>query len=196
METVVTFRTVLEVLGKPKEHVEQALKGYIEKLKKDDKFEILKEDYAEMKKQESELWATFAELEMKAKSIKEVTDFCFDYMPSIIEIVDPKELKIGEQELSEFFNDLQARLHQVDMVAKNLKLESDGLKVNMARLLKNYIVVLLGKKEMSSEELSKYTGVIKDTLEDYLDKLLDEGLIKLEKEIYSLNKDKLKKTEE
>jgi len=30
----ITFRAVIEVLGKPKEHVEEALKGYVEKLKK------------------------------------------------------------------------------------------------------------------------------------------------------------------
>ncbi len=41
---------IIEMLGKPKEHLEKTLKGYIIALKKDKKVKILKEEYAEPEK--------------------------------------------------------------------------------------------------------------------------------------------------
>ena len=39
-EDGVKARTIIEVLGKPKEHVETAIRGYIDKIKKDRGLEI------------------------------------------------------------------------------------------------------------------------------------------------------------
>ena len=46
-------RTIIEVLGKPKEHVEKSIKDYIEHIKKDSELVILNEEYSEMKSRES-----------------------------------------------------------------------------------------------------------------------------------------------
>ena len=53
----ILFRAVVEVLGKPKEHVDSTLKGYLQKLKENDRYEVVKEDLAELRQHEqSELW--------------------------------------------------------------------------------------------------------------------------------------------
>lgn len=184
---IIHFRTVIEVLGRPKEHVDIALRGYVEKLKQDQNYKVLHVEFADFKKQENqELWAGFAEVEAKAKSIKDLISFCFDYMPSLIEIIEPSELSVSEEELSLFLNDLQAKLHHVDMVAKQVKLENDFLKRNLTALLRNYVTVLLRKGgSMTSEQLCTLTGVDKDKLEDFLDTLLDEGKVDLKKGFYS-----------
>ena len=188
MEKTIHFRTVIEILGRPKEHVESAIKEQVEKIKKDTKYQILEAEFAEIKKQEEQdLWATFAELEVKAAKVEDLTFFCFEFMPSIIEIVEPENFQISDKDFSLFLNDLQAQLHQVDMVAKHVKLENDQLKRNMVALLKNYIVVLLSNgRKMSSEQLGKLTGVEKDKIEDYLDHLIDEGKIDLKDQLYFL----------
>jgi len=183
----------MEVLGKPKEHVEKAMKDYMERIKKDEKYKVLREEFAELKKQESDLWATFTEMEMEVGNVQDLINFCFDYMPSIIEILKPDKITLSDKGFSDFFNDLQARLHHVDMIAKQVKLENDNLKVNTGKLLRNYLVVLLGKGNFNLEQLSKFTGVQKDKLGDYIDKLLDEELVKMEKGVYSLNREKLGK---
>ena len=41
-------RIIIEVLGKPKEHVENALKEYIEHIKQDSELVILNEEYSEI----------------------------------------------------------------------------------------------------------------------------------------------------
>ncbi|PIN76790.1 hypothetical protein COV17_01035 [Candidatus Woesearchaeota archaeon CG10_big_fil_rev_8_21_14_0_10_36_11] len=189
MEKNIMFRTVIEVVGKPKEHIEKSIRDYVQKLKEDTTYEVLEEDFAEIKKQDDqELWATFAELEVKASSIQDLVAFCFEYMPSIIEVLEPKQINFTDSTISEFLNDLQSKLHQVDMVAKHVKMENDMLKKNMSALLKNYIVVLLRQRNLTGDQLNKLTGVAQDKLEDFLDQLIDDGRIDLKEGIYFLTK--------
>lgn len=193
MAEKILCRVVIEVLGKPKEHVEKAMSEYIKRIKSDEKFNVLKEEFAELKKQESNLWATFTEMEMEVNEVRDLIGFCFDYMPSLVEIIKPGSLTLTDKDFSDFFNDLQAKLHQVDMIAKQVRFENEKVRGDMAKLLKNYVVILLGRGSMSLEQLSKFTGVKEEPLGDYMDKLLDEGLVKLEKDIYSLNREELNK---
>lgn len=190
MSKKILFRAVIEVLGKPPEHVEKSLKEYVENIKKSKNYEVSKEKYAQIQKQEEqELWSNFAELEIKTGKVEHLTSFCFEYMPSMIEVLEPEEISWSEQEFSVFLNDLQSRLHQIDLIAKQVKVENDQLKRNQAGLLRNYIQVLLSHNNLTSEQLSQLIGVNKDKLEDYLDLLIDEGKIGLKEKIYFLKKE-------
>lgn len=186
MTQEITFRAVVEILGKPPKHVEETLKGYILHLTKDERYVLVQKDLAEVKKQDDqELWSSFAELEVKTELVENILSFCLEYMPSAIEIIQPEQLQLTDVQISLFLNDLQARLHQVDLVAKQTKLENDHLKKNSQILLKNYILVLLSKGDLTSAQLSKLTGVSQDKLEDFLDQLIDEGRIDLNGDKYS-----------
>lgn len=187
MEKKILFRAVVEVLGKPKEHVDSTLKGYLQKLKENSKYQVVQEDMAELKQhEESELWMAFAELEIKTAGVTEIIDFCFDYMPSLIEIIEPEELKLDSLTISSFLNDMQAKLHGVDMIAKQMKIENQLTNNSLAKLLNNYIVILLRSNNLTSKQLSIYTGMNIDVLEDYMDKMIDEGRIDLKDGIYFL----------
>ena len=183
--TKIVFRVILEVLGKPQVHVEEALKGYLKQIHEDSRYKIITQELAPTKQQEGhELWTIFAELELETKEIKNVVNFCFDYMPSLVEIVEPEELTLTDVQATEFFSDLKGKLHHVDMVAKKTKLENDHLQRNMSLLLKNYILVLLTQNNLSSEQIAKLTGVSKDKIEDFLDKLIDEKKVDLKEGVY------------
>ena len=185
----ITFRAIIEVLGKPQEHVEKSLKGYVEKLKENEKYEVLKENIAPIKKRdEEELWAIFAELEISTNDPQNLINFCFEYMPSLIEVIEPKKLTLSDANLTMFLNDIQAKLHQVDMIAKQVKMELDFTKKGMSSLLSNFLMVLLGNRKLTSDKLSTLTGMKKDILEDFLDKLIDDGRIELENDEYFLKK--------
>ena len=183
----IQFRAVIEVLGKPKEHVEKSMKIHIEQLKKDSNYQVLSVEFADLKvHEEQSAWSTFAEIEAKTDKPEWLTAFCFHYMPSIIEIIEPASVTLKDVQFTQFLNDLQARLHQVDAIAKQVKLENDFMKINMRALMKNYISVLLARKPLTSEQLSGLTGVEKDKLEDYLDVLIDEGKVDLKGDEYFL----------
>ncbi|MBL7050665.1 hypothetical protein ISS04_00715 [Candidatus Woesearchaeota archaeon] len=177
---------IIEMLGKPKEHLEKTLKGYIELLKKDKTIEILKEDYVEPEEKEG-LFTMFVELETLMKDTKRVVEFCFDYMPSSVEIIEPANLTYSSHDFSDILNDLQARLHKIDMVAKNTGQENKILRKNSAIFLRNLIFLALKEKGKDVVELSKNTGVPEKELEKFMDILIKEKKIKKQKKIYSLN---------
>ena len=178
----VHFRTIIEVVGRPKKHVEETIKGYVDKIKKDDNLDIINQDFAEVKKQEDQedLWSTFVELELWIKNLPSLVGFCFDYMPSSVEVIEPKELSLKEHELSGLLNDLQANLHKMNIMVKNISNENLYLKRNANNLLWNIIAVLTFKQGKTIEQLSKVTGFEHDNLKQFLDRLVKEE--KLEKE--------------
>lgn len=181
----IRFRAIIEILGRPKEHVEETLKQYIERIKEDSGLIILKEDYAEAKQQET-MWSTFVELELVVKGIQKVIGFCFDYMPSSIEILKPEQLTFNNRDMIAFLNDLQAKLHNVDMIIKQLNAENNFLKRNMQIVIKNTVMILLKTGNNTEERLGKFTGVNKEELKLILDKLIEEKKIKKEGDIYVL----------
>ena len=186
------FRALIEVVGKPRKHVEESLKKYVENLGNDKLFEITGSNFAKIKKQdEQEMWAGFAEVDIKTAKIEDLTYFCFQYMPSMIEIIEPKEFVLNDGMFTNYLNDLQAKLHHVDMIAKSVKMENDALRRNGGRLLKNYVVVLLNNENMAVEKLSGLTGVPIDQLADFLDQLIDESRIDLKDDIYFVPTQKL-----
>ena len=177
--------TIIEVLGKPKEHVEAALKQYIEHIKEDSELVVLNEDYSEAKEQ-GKLWSKFVELDLVVKGTKKLISFCFEYMPSSIEVLKPEHLIMSNPELSNFLNDLQARLHNVDMTVKNLNAENEFIKRNMNAIVHNAILICLARGTLSLEQLSKITGIDKKELEIFVEKLLKENKIKKKGDAYSL----------
>jgi hypothetical protein len=187
----ITFRSIIEVLGKPKEHVESTFNNYIVKLKQDSKYKVLSEEYAEIRQQEGvELWSTFVEMELETDNLPHIMAFCFEYMPSIIEIIGPEQLNFTDVEASTFLSEMQGKIHNIDMIAKQLKLENEHIMKNMSLLLRNYIQVLLGSRgQMTSEQLAKLTGVPLEKVEDFLDKLIDEKKVDLKEGVYFLIKE-------
>ena len=172
--------------------MELILKKYVENLGNDKLFEITGSNFAKIKKQdEQEMWAGFAEVDIKTAKIEDLTYFCFQYMPSMIEIIEPKEFVLNDGMFTNYLNDLQAKLHHVDMIAKSVKMENDALRRNGGRLLKNYVVVLLNNENMAVEKLSGLTGVPIDQLADFLDQLIDESRIDLKDDIYFVPTQKL-----
>jgi len=68
---------------------------------------------------------------MIIKGIPKLIGFCFDYMPSSIEISKPDEFVMKKSTVENLMNDLQARLHDVDMIIKKQKNENDFLRKNL-----------------------------------------------------------------
>jgi len=180
-------RAIIEMLGKPKEHVANTLKEFVQKIKEDKSFKIIKEDFAEPN-EHGQMWATFVELEFEAKNISTITGFCFDYMPSSVEIIEPDRLVMSRDNISDFLNDLQAKLHGLDMLLKQSKSENEFLRKNTNALLRNLITVTLHTGPKDLKTLSQIAGIKEDELKKFLDNLIKLEVIKEQKGVYSLTK--------
>ena len=186
-QTHIRCKIIIEILGKPKDHVEKTLRKYIDKINNDSDLIILNSNFSEAVEKEK-LWATFSELDMIIKGIPKLIAFCFDYMPSSIEISKPDEFIMKKSTVEDLMNDLQARLHQVDMIIKNQKNENEFLKQNMNKVVSNVILISLASGNMDKENLSKVTGVPDKELNIFLDNLIKENKMRKENNIYSLVK--------
>lgn len=174
-------RAILEMLGGPKEYIETTLKEYITKLKKD--INIITEVYEEAKPQ-GKLFSTFAELEIKFTDMLQLIDFCFEALPSSVEILGPEELQLKSNDLTDFLNDLQARLHEADMVVKSVRAQNKVLDFNATAVLQNFIKYLV-KEPKTPEEISPFIGLSPENVTAFADKLIEKGVIKKENGKYS-----------
>ena len=179
-------KVIIEVLGKPKEHIEKTIRSYIDKIKSDNELVVLNAEFSDAKEKDN-LWAVFSELDMVIKGVPKLIAFCFDYMPSSIQILKPEEFMMTNSLIENFANDLQARLHDVDMIVKRLRLENDFLKKNMNTAVKNTILLSLIHGNLDRQKLAKSTGINGEELQIFLDNLVKENKIKEENGIYTLN---------
>ena len=186
-QTHIRCKIIIEVLGKPKEHIEKTIRTYVDKIKDDSNLIVLKSEFADAQ-EKGDLWATFVELELIIKGIPKLIAFCFDYMPSSVEILKPEEFSMKKSTVEDLLNDLQARLHQVDMIVKQQKIENEFLKHNLNKSASNTILISLAFGNLDKEKISKITGIPDKELEIFLDKLIKENKISKENEIYSLVK--------
>jgi len=185
---------IVEILGAPKEYVLEALNAYIEKMKKEKEIMILDVEKSEVE-QKDKLFSIFAEIGILAQKPSRLVDYCFDYMPSSIEIIEPESIKFSTYGLSNFFNDLQARLHNLDMIVKNLRAENEILSKNAHLILRNNILLSLREAEKDLASIAKNIGIAEEKTKAFLDALVKQGFINIKKNKYSLNKEKVKFSE-
>jgi hypothetical protein len=179
-------RAIVEILGKPEKHVQDTLKEYVQKMKENKNLIIIKEDYSEAKEQEEELFSIFVELELLIKGVGEIVFFCFDYMPSSVEILEPEDLIYKNRDLSSLLNDLQQRLHTYDMALKQFKARNERLMNENLILMKTAVLLALSKEKMNKEKLMIRTGLPEDRLESLLSIMLKESRIIEEEGLYKI----------
>ena len=186
MEYEFKTRTILEIVGKPKKHIEDTLKEYISAIEKDEKYAIVTKKQKRAKKVEGDLYSVFADLEVRMKDFASILDFAIDYMPASIEIEEPTGVSLTNADASNIVNDMLARLHQVDMTAKSLNQKNRILGKSMGILIQNAILILLNLGPKTKPQIAKYIGISEEQLPVFLQKLIDDAKIVQEGEKYRL----------
>lgn len=111
-------RVIVELAGFPKEHIESVIKKLVEKIKSEEK--VLRSDIFEIKKI-NEFWSTFTEIELIFADLDHLSKFCFEYMPSSIEVIEPDRFSLDAKDFENVYNDVLGKLHHYDMNIKNIK---------------------------------------------------------------------------
>lgn len=173
---------IVELMGTPEEHIKNTMQLYLERIK-ENKDMLVEDEHLEPIEKKESFFLQFTELTITFKSVKNLIEFCFDYMPSSIEIIEPTHITYNSQDLSDIVNDLQAKLHQLDMIVKNLRTENKILNDNGNLLLRNLILVAL-KEEMNMESLVKTTGINKEAVEKFVEALIEGKLVEEKKGKY------------
>ncbi|MFH1133256.1 MAG: hypothetical protein V1735_02100 [Nanoarchaeota archaeon] len=179
-------RIIIEILGAPKEHVEETLRGYVAQIKQSELYSIVEAELAPAEPKD-EMFSAFAELTLWMKNTSTLMAFCFDFMPSSIEIVKPGKLLFDSSQFAGYLNDLQARLHHTDMLLKTLTAQDTVLNKNAKALLKNLVTLSLRRGAQTMDELSLDCGISKSHLDKFMNHFIKEGYIGKKEDKYFLN---------
>jgi len=129
---------VLEIVGAPKEHVDSTLNTVIEKIKEEKGIKISHQEIGNAENIEignvKSLFSAFVELDIEFSSVSRLLNFCFDFMPSSVEILEPEDLSLDFHKFSSFLNDLLAQLHKYDMALKNTHAKNVMLQRELEKL--------------------------------------------------------------
>ncbi|MEM0231254.1 MAG: hypothetical protein QXW00_00540 [Candidatus Woesearchaeota archaeon] len=182
-EKSVLARAIIEILGAPKEYLQEAMKAILEDIKKHDYLKVEREELFEPK-ESGKLFTSFMELELRFKNLEYLFGFCIDYLPASIEILEPERLEYGAAELTQSINDLLAKLHRIDAALKEKTAENEVLERNAMLLFRNNVIITLGDKKMKINEISRMVGISEEQLKPFLDIWIKEGFIKCDNDLY------------
>jgi len=126
---------VFEILGKPAEHIKEAIRTIVTRLGSEKGVAIIEKKYHDpvLAEGSKELYATFAEVTLEMETIGNLFGIIFAYLPSHIELISPSNIKLANHELNEFANTLAHRLHGYDAITKRIINERDIFAKNLEK---------------------------------------------------------------
>lgn len=125
----ISARFILEILGRPKDHVSESLKMVVDKIGSDKDINITEKklhDPVSVEKTK-DLFTTFAEVEAEFSTVESYFNLLFAYMPSNVEIFHPEKFKTTSGDLNHMSNLLVKRLHEYDAIVKKVMTDKDIL---------------------------------------------------------------------
>ncbi len=151
---------ILEMMGRPKEHLASTMEQLLEVIGKEKNLAITNKKVHELKKVEQkdkegkvievpedrQLYSTFAEVDIEFESIMDLMMLCFKYLPSHIEIIEPENFMLSNFDLNAFFNELATKMHYYDAIAKSALTNN--------QILANKLKALMQKSGMTLKDIT------------------------------------------
>lgn len=124
---------IVEVAGRPPEHVKEALINHVNTIKNYKGVEIISSCPSEPKKIEGteEMYSCFSEVEIEVETFLRLTELIFDFMPSSIEIISPNEVGFNSSDATSLLNTLAGRLYKYDDVARIAQMQVKQMAMKM-----------------------------------------------------------------
>lgn len=116
---------VLDVIGKPPEHLVEILGKVIEEMEGEKGVEVISKKIKEPipMKGRKDFYTTFAEVEVDVEDIAYLSGLMFKYMPANIEVISPEIMAIANNKIGDLMNNLVIKLHGYDELAKVMQVE-------------------------------------------------------------------------
>ncbi len=128
---------ILEIIGKPKEHLVETLESLINKMDSEPGVKVIEKKIQEpvIMKDNKDFFTTFAEVEVEVSGVMDLVILMFQYMPAHIEIIYPELIALTNQGWSDILSELTRRLHGYDEIARVLGVEKDILERKLRDIL-------------------------------------------------------------
>jgi flavin-binding protein dodecin len=105
----IVAHAMFEVIGTSRDVVEEAMKEHIEKIERDERYEVVKKsvyDVRELETAERKYFSIVAEMEFKCKRLSDLVEFVLFYGPSFCEVLKPEVLSVDISEVQKILDRL------------------------------------------------------------------------------------------
>ena len=138
---------ILEVLGRPPEHLNETLEELIGKMDSEQRVEVISKKINEpvLMKDRKDFYTNFAEIEIEVEEILNLARLMFKYMPANVEVVSPELIVLTNNGWNDILNELVRKLHGYEEIARIIQIEKTVLENKLREILKD-------KKKESIEE--------------------------------------------
>ncbi|MFT4313066.1 MAG: hypothetical protein ACMXYA_01545 [Candidatus Woesearchaeota archaeon] len=184
----IQFVAVIEVLGKPKEHIVEVAKDMVDQIQKDERFDIIESDIKEPLEAEGteSLFSLFCEIEILAERFDQVFDFAMNYMPASLEIIEPENVSLRTTDANGIVNDFVSKVHETDSTLKNKIQEGKLLAKNLNIMILNTIKLFLRFGPANAKMVSQNVGISEQNATDFLEKLVTDKAVTKSGDMYQL----------
>jgi hypothetical protein len=143
---------ILEILGRPPEHIREGLQNLVTKLDTEKGIHVLEKKFHEPKQLEGskDLYTAFTEITIEADDLPSFFFILFSFMPSHVEIVYPEKIELHNYNLNDLTNRIMQRLHDYDSIAKKMLADRDILMAKLKEVAPHLI-----KHSQESQEPKK-----------------------------------------
>lgn len=141
----ISVKMIIEVAGRPPEHLTETLEKMIEKISEEKGVSIEEKNIHEpvIMKDQKDFYTSFAEIEVKIEEISLLAVLVLKYMPAHVEIIEPELIAFTNNGWNDIFNEFLRRLHHYDEVARVIQTEK--------MVLENKLRSLMPKEEEKKE---------------------------------------------
>tara|TARA_Y100000310_G_scaffold261004_1_gene270173 strand:- start:4853 stop:5365 length:513 start_codon:yes stop_codon:yes gene_type:complete len=145
---------IFEILGRPKEHVEEALTNIVLRIADEKGVKLLEKTVHEPKEVEDSksLFTTFADVMLEFDDIERFLAVVYTYMPANVEVISPETLKLRNTDLNDISNKLVYKLHTYDSIAKNMLNDREYLLKTIKELSPETFEKLMKRYEKNRKE--------------------------------------------
>jgi len=149
---------ILDIVGRPPEHLVETLKKLAEEMEKEKGVAVISKKIKEpaLIKGQKDFYTTFAEIEIEIEEILGLAILMFKYMPAHIEILSPEILALSNNSFNDILNELVRRLHGYDEIARVMQIEHQKLIKRIKELESN-----LNDKKRKKKRKKKKTKTTK-----------------------------------
>jgi len=157
-EEKINLIAIIEMLGRPADYAKQVMKQLIKQLEKEEGIFVVNKKISTPKLVENnKIYSLFAEVEMNIESVRELLLIIFKYIPSHIDIITPENLKIKNNDLNLFANELIKKLHQYDEIAKAVTIERNMLREQLQKLGEKPVALFQQEQKQTKKRKTKST---------------------------------------
>jgi len=159
---------IVEMAGRPAEHLTAALEQHISVLNKVNDISVHSIKVSEPQEIEmpekpgvekgETMFSAFAEADFETESFARLTETMFDFMPSSVEVIEPSKVSLDMSESTALLNNISGRMHRYDEIAKiaGARLRQMGTQLQVAQKIlieRDEEIVELKKKSARASQV-------------------------------------------